>query len=243
MCIKNKDTIVRDKCPKPLTNKQKLGNTTLDELTSIPIVAIHALQQHFFDINMSLIVKIEKHNKFINPCGMQLLQYMLLASKSTPEEIPLNVSIGQYGPGYHGPSDKHEEAWKEYGSVDASSEVANANMLADLWAKNMFSTLASIWQRRACLLFSLLQEGVQAENIALLYISWGLSHNKILVGDINSRINKQAKFLGFLYLKCQVFIVKTFVIDANITTSKLNALLNYYMVYPCGMRLLQYMLL
>jgi hypothetical protein len=32
------------------------------------------------------------------------------------------------------------------------------------------------------------------------------SHNKILVGDINSRINKQAKFLGFLYLKCQVFV-------------------------------------
>jgi hypothetical protein len=108
--------------------------------------------------------------------------------------IPLNVvnsrsweimleSIGQYGPGYRGPSyhdirvpwleravertssmtAKHEESWKEYGcslmsdswtdvrgrhlinflanspagthflcSIDASSEIANANMLADL---------------------------------------------------------------------------------------------------------------
>ncbi|KAL5647980.1 hypothetical protein ACJX0J_042335, partial [Zea mays] len=76
------------------------------------------------------------------------------ASKSTPEEhnklswkIMLE-SIGQYGPGYHGPSAKHEEAWKEYGC--SIIEVANANMLADLWEKNMFTLLGSIvggnWQ-------------------------------------------------------------------------------------------------
>jgi hypothetical protein len=115
------------------------------------------------------------------------------------KKIPLNVvnsrswevmleSIGQYGPGYHGPSyhearipwlervvkrtselrSKHEEAWKEYGctlmsggwtdtkqchlinflanspagtyflgSVDASSEVANTKMLADLLEKQI----------------------------------------------------------------------------------------------------------
>lgn len=114
-------------------------------------------------------------------------------------KIPLNVvnsrswqimmeSIGQYGPGYRGPSyyearvpwleravkrtstlrAKHEEAWKEYGcsimsdgwtdirqrhlinflanspagtyflgSVDASTEIANANMLADLLEKQI----------------------------------------------------------------------------------------------------------
>ncbi|KAL5652214.1 hypothetical protein ACJX0J_037672, partial [Zea mays] len=56
--------------------------------------------------------------------------------KTLEEVIPLNVSIGQYGPGYHGPSAKHKEAWKEYGC--SIIEVANANMLADLWAKNMF---------------------------------------------------------------------------------------------------------
>lgn len=114
-------------------------------------------------------------------------------------KIPLNVvnsrsweimleSIGQYGPGYQGPSyhdvrvpwleravertsslrSKHEESWKEYGcslmsdswkdirgrhlinflanspagtyflcSIDASSETANANMLADLLEKQI----------------------------------------------------------------------------------------------------------
>ncbi|KAL5658095.1 hypothetical protein ACJX0J_031258, partial [Zea mays] len=117
-----------------------------------------------------------------------------LASKSTPEEIPLNVlnsrswhimlenMVAQFIQRHLINFLANSLAGTYFlGSVDASSEVENANMLADLWGKNMFTLLGSVvggyWQDqgvqhflridyKACLLFSLLQEGVQAENIS-----------------------------------------------------------------------------
>ncbi|KAL5654823.1 hypothetical protein ACJX0J_034142, partial [Zea mays] len=98
------------------------------------------------------------------------------ASKSTPEEIPLNVSIGQYGPGYHGPSDKHEEAWKEYGcsiiSVgEANNEGGQRTCCPGYWQDQGVQHLHQYGKEGfEGLFFSLLQEGVQAENIQVLYI-------------------------------------------------------------------------